>query len=107
MEMLTIPDVAARMGIGVVGVRTMLKQHRLLAVQRDQTEMLLADQLDGDQPVKHLFGVLMLLKDAGYSDDEALAWLTTEDASLPGSPIAALRADRSREIKRRAQALAF
>ena len=107
MEMLTVPDVAAQMGIGVIGVRTLIKERRLLAVQRNNAEMVLADQLDGDQPVKHLFGVLMLLKDAGYNDDETLAWLTTDDPSLPGTPLEALRADRSREIKRRAQALAF
>lgn len=107
MEMLTVPEVATRMGIGVVGVRTLLKEGRLLGIRQDNVLVLPAEQLDGSQPVKHLYGVLTLLTDAGYSDDEALAWLTTQDDSLPGTPLQALQQDRSREVKRRAQALAF
>ena len=62
-------------------------------------------QLDGDVLVKHLVPVLTLLRDAGYSDDEALRWLTTEDQTLPGTPLQALHENRATEIKRRAQAL--
>ena len=36
-----------------------------------------------------------------------LRWLFESDESLPGTPIEALRGDRGKEIKRRAQALAF
>jgi hypothetical protein len=51
--------------------------------------------------------VLTLLRDARYSDEEAVRWLHTPDDTLPGSPVEALRNDRSREVKRRAQALGF
>ena len=64
-------------------------------------------QLDQDQPVKHLVPVLRLLRDAKYTDEEALAWLTTEDPSLPGTPLDALHENRATEVKRRAQALGF
>ena len=47
------------------------------------------------------------LLDAGFSDEEALRWLFTEDESLPGRPIDALRDGRRTEIRRRAQALAW
>jgi hypothetical protein len=47
------------------------------------------------------------LADVGYSDEEALVWLFTVDATLPGSPVEALRANRGREVRRRAQASAF
>ena len=50
---------------------------------------------------------LVLLADAGFSDEEALRWLFTEDESLPGRPIDALRDGRKTEIRRRAQALAW
>ena len=66
-----------------------------------------AEALDGDLPVKHLSGVLTLLHDAGYSHDQALAWLTTVDETLPGTPLQALQENRATEVKRRAQALAF
>jgi len=57
--------------------------------------------------LKGLPGVLTLLADARYSDDEALGWLFTVDDSLPGTPVQALRENRGTEIKRRAQALGF
>jgi hypothetical protein len=56
---------------------------------------------------KHLPGVLTLLHDAGYNDEEALRWLYTADESLPGTPVQALAGDRATEVKRRAQALGF
>jgi len=56
--------------------------------------------------LKHLPGVLTLLGDARYSDDEAIRWLYTDD-QLPGSPVQALRENRGTEVKRRAQALGF
>jgi len=52
-------------------------------------------------------GVLTLLHDAGYNDEEALRWLYTEDDSLPGTPAVALSGVGATEVKRRAQALGF
>ncbi|CAJ63717.1 Putative transcriptional regulatory protein (partial) [Frankia alni ACN14a] len=57
--------------------------------------------------VKGLPGLLTLLADAGFTDDEALDWLFREDPSLPGTPMQALVENRGKEVKRRAQALAF
>jgi hypothetical protein len=57
--------------------------------------------------VKGLSGTIMLLRDGGYGDPEILRWLFADDSSLPGSPIAVLRSGRHREVKRRAQAMAF
>jgi hypothetical protein len=54
-----------------------------------------------------LGGVLTLLHDAGYTPEEAYAWLTTPDDTLPGTPLQALHENRATEVKRRAQALAF
>jgi hypothetical protein len=108
MQMLSLSDIAERMGIGPTGVRSLVKDGGLLAVRREGEGLVVpADCLDGDAPVKHLRGVLTLLRDAGYSDEEALRWLTTADDSLPGTPLKALHENRATEIKRRAQALAF
>ena len=65
------------------------------------------DFLDGVVVVKGLAGTITVLRDGGYADDEILRWLFADDDSLPGTPIAALRSNRGREIKRRAQAMAF
>ncbi len=107
MEMLTVPQLAERLGTDEVHVRTMIKDGLLLAVRRDNVPMIAARELDGTEPVKHLPAVLRLLRDGSYSDDEAFAWLTTEDDSLPGSPLDALQENRATEVKRRAQALGF
>ena len=86
----------------------MVKAGQLLTVlDGEGNRVVPAEQLDGDALVKHLVPVLTLLRDAGYSDDEALRWLTTEDETLPGTPLQALHQNRATEIKRRAQALGF
>ena len=106
--MLSLTDVADRLGVGPTGVRDLLKAGQLLSVVDESGEQVVpADQLDGSVLVKHLVPVLTLLRDAGYDDDEALRWLTTEDPTLPGTPLQALHANRATEIKRRAQALGF
>ena len=107
MEMLTVPELAERLGTDVVHARTLLKEGGLLAVKRDGVLVVPERQLDGAEPVKHLGAVLRLLRDAKYSEEEALAWISTEDESLPGSPLDALHENRATEVKRRAQALGF
>ena len=110
MELLPLPDVAERTGRDVMAVRQLIKDGRVLGVRRagDDILCILAEQLDDEgQPVKHLPAVITLLRDARYSDEEALRWLTTADDSLPGTPLQALRENRGTEIKRRAQAEGF
>ena len=103
-----MPDAAERMGLDVRAVRDLVRNGQLLAVRREDGVLVLpADQIDGSGPVKHLPGVLTLLRDARYSDEEALRWLMTEDDSLPGTPLQALQENRATEVKRRAQALGF
>ena len=52
-------------------------------------------------------GVIALLADGGWRDDEILDYLFTEDESLPGRPVDALHGHLAREVMRRAQALAI
>ena len=106
-DMLSLTETAARMGIGMTGVKQLVKEHKLLAIRTEDGIAVPADALDGDVPVKHLSGVLTLLHDAGYSPEEAYAWLSTPDDTLPGTPLQALHENRATEVKRRAQALAF
>ncbi len=105
--MLTYSEVAERMGISTNAVKTLISEHKLLAIRTDEGIVVPEEALDGALPVKHLFGVLTLLHDAGYSPEEAYGWLTTADDSLPGTPFQALHENRATEVKRRAQALAF
>ncbi len=109
IPMLPLPDVARRLGQPRTRVHQMLRDGQLLAVRRDGVLVVPADFLADGEPavVKHLLGTLTVLRDAGFSEGEMLAWLFTADDTLPGTPIGALRADRGREVKRRAQALGF
>ena len=103
LAMLTVPDLAERLGTDVVHARSTIKDGTLLAVRRDGVLVVPERQLDGPAPVKHLVPVLRLLRDAKYSDEEALRWLATPDDSLPGSPFDALHENRATEVKRRAE----
>ena len=107
VEWLTVPDVAERLDIPVTRVHQLLREGGLAAARVDGVLRVPASFLTGDTVVKHLAGVLTVLHDGGYSDEEAIQWLHTQDETLPGTPVEALRGDRSREVKRRAQALAF
>ena len=104
---LTYDQVAEQMGISTNGVKQLVTELKLLAVKREQGWVVPAQALDGELPVKHLYGVLHLLHDAGYGAEEMHTWLTTPDDSLPGTPFDALQENRATEVKRRAQALAF
>jgi len=89
-------------------VRQLLRDRKLLAVKRpDGTLSVPAAFLDGGHIVKGLHGTLTLLCDCGFDETEALRWLFTDDATLPGTPIKAIAEHRRTEVNRRAQALAF
>jgi excisionase family DNA binding protein len=104
---LTVPDVAERLGVPLTKVHQMIKDGTMLAVRRDGVLRVPAELVSTPTARKHLPGVLTLLHDAGYNDEEALRWLYEPDDSLPGTPAVALGGAQATEIKRRAQALAF
>jgi hypothetical protein len=95
------------MGVPVTRVRQMVREGKLLATRQDGVLRIPAEFIQGSEPLKGLAGLLTVLSDAGYSDDEALRWLFAEDPTLPGTPVRALAENRGREVKRRAQALGF
>lgn len=110
-ETLTVPDVAERLGVQVTRVFDDLNQHRLIAVEQDGVRRIPARFLGGDarhgEINRFVPGVIALLADGGWRDDEILDYLFTEDESLPGRPVDALHGHLAREVMRRAQALAI
>ena len=104
---LDLPEIAERFGIEVTRVRQQIRERLMLAVRRGGVLYVPAKFIEDDHIIKGLPGVLTLLADAGFSDDEALIWLFTADDSLPGAPVDALVENRGTEVKRRAQALGF
>ena len=102
-----LPDIAEMLDVKITRVHQMVKERSLIAVRRDGVLRVPAEFLANPTVRKHLPGVLNLLLDAGYNDEEALRWLYTPDPTLPGTPAHALCGDLATEVKRRAQALGF
>lgn len=108
-EWLTVPDLADELGVDAAQVRRMIEVRELVGVKRTERNILqvpAAFITDGGV-VKNLKGTLTVLSDSGLTDAESIRWLFTEDETLPGSPIDALRRGAKTEIRRRAQALAL
>lgn len=106
---LTLPELAAQTDTPLAKVRQLLREGKLVAVRRGQPPVLVvpAEFVADGRLVKGLGGALTVLRDAGFSDEEALRWLFTDDAVIPGRPVDAMAAGRDTAVKRRAQVLAF
>jgi hypothetical protein len=106
-EWVVLPDIAEQLDIPITRVHQLIRDGALIAVRRDGILRVPVELIATPHVRKHLPGVLTLLHDAGYNDEEALRWLYTADDSLPGTPATALSGPRATEVKRRAQALGF
>jgi hypothetical protein len=102
-----VPDVAQALSIPVTRVHQLVRDGQLLSLRRGGVTVIPADFIHEGAVVKGLGGTITVLRDGGYPDADILRWLFADDESLPGTPIAALRAGRHKEVKRRAQAMAF
>lgn len=107
MDLLTLQEVAQRLGIRVNRVRQLIRDRALATVEKDGEPHIPAEFFNDEGILTHLAGVLTVLRDGGYTDPEAVMWLFTEDDTLPGKPIDALHEKRHHEVNRRAQAMAF
>ena len=107
METLTPAEVAEVLGVSPNRVRQLLRDGKLMAVPGSGNSRIPADFLQDGAVLKHLPGLLTLLEDGGFTEEQAFDWLFREDETLPGTPVQALRDDRHTEVTRRAQALAF
>ena len=108
-DWVTIPDIAEALDLKVTRVHNLISDGTLVALREPDTNVrkVPALFLNGDHVLESLKGTLVVLKDAGFSDEEAITWLYTADDSLPGRPIDALINGQKTEIRRRAQDLAW
>jgi hypothetical protein len=104
---LPVAEVAQQLSLPVSRIHQLVRDGQLLSVRRGGEVVVPADFLDGSAVVKGLSGTITVLRDGGYSDTHILRWLFADEDTLPGTPIESLRAGRHREVKRRAQAMAF
>ncbi|KXB53043.1 hypothetical protein HMPREF3227_01683 [Corynebacterium sp. CMW7794] len=108
-KLLTMPEVADKLGIAVTRVHDLLHAHKLLAYRDAEGKRWVPEAFfnEKDAVSKYVSGCITVLADGGYTDDEILVHLFTEDESLPGRPIDGLHGHLAREVIRRAQASAF
>lgn len=104
---LTIPDLVELLGVTQSQVRRLIEDRALLASRVDGVLKVPASFVVDNAPLGELRGTIVVLGDAGFSDEEAMHWLLSEEDSLGVSPIDALRAGRKAEVRRVAQALGF
>ena len=115
-----LPAVASILGIPVTKVHQHLRQKHLIGVRRKG--VLVVPKIffdDKGHVVKSLSGLLVVLHDGGYSENDIVRWLFTPDPSLTLSrdgtgevvenarPVDALHSHQAREVVRRAQAMAY
>ena len=108
-EWLTWSQASELLHVSVSKVRQLIREHQLAAVvpYPGAGQQVPAALIEDGLVVKGVPGVLTVLHDGGYDDAQAITWLFTDDPTLPGRPVDALRENRGAEVKRRAQAMAF
>jgi excisionase family DNA binding protein len=108
-DVATLPaaEVARLLSVPVSRINQLVRDGQLLSIRRGGEVLVPADFLDGSAVIKGLPGTITVLRDGGYSDTDILRWLFADEDTLPDTPIASLKAGRHREVKRRAQAMAF
>ena len=106
IEWLTLPDLVKILDETLGRVHRLLDEQHLVGSRRNGPLAVPALFLQEDRPLPALRGTIIVLKDAGFSDDEVIDWLLAEEESIGRSPIAALRDGHKSEVRRVARALA-
>jgi hypothetical protein len=104
---LTIPELVELLGVPQGKVRRLLEERILLGTRVDGVVKVPSEFIVDGEPLGDLRGTLVVLADAGFSDDESIHWLLNDEDSLGTTPVAALEAGRKAEVRRVAQALGF
>lgn len=103
---LTIPDLVEVLGETPGRVRRLLDERHLVGSRRNGAFAVPAVFIVDGRPLSSLRGTVIALQDAGFSDDEVIDWLLSEEDSLGRTPIAALLDGHKSEVRRVARALA-
>lgn len=102
---LTVPELVELTGDSVSRIRRAIAERKLPARRIEGVLKVPASFLMDAAPLPELYGTAVLLADRGFSDDEIVDWLLTDEPSIGSSPIEALRAGRKALVRRVAQAL--
>ncbi|WP_427869097.1 Rv2175c family DNA-binding protein [Leucobacter luti] len=104
---LTIPELVDLFDVSPGKVHRLIEDQYLAALRIDGVVKVPAEFVVEDHPLPPLRGTLLVLRDAGFSNDEAVAWLLAANEELGERPVDSLRAGRKSAVRRATQALAF
>lgn len=113
IEWSSIPEVAEALGVRDRDVRGMISDRSVVSVRLGgrapviPSAFVVEDPEGGAMLVPGLRGSVIQLTDAGYTDDEIVAWLFRDNDELGSTPIQALLDLRTHAVRRAAQVLAF
>lgn len=105
-EWLTMPDLVEVLDEALGRVRRLIDEHYLVGSRRSGVFAVPSVFIVDGQPLSSLRGTIIVLQDAGFSDDEVIDWLLAPEEELGRSPIDALLAGHKSAVRRVARTLA-
>lgn len=105
-EWLTTPDLVEALDEPLGRVRRLIAEQYLIGSTRNGAFAVPSIFIVEGAPLASLRGTIIVLKDAGLTDDEVIDWLLSEQEELGRTPIAALLAGHKSPVRRVARTLA-
>ncbi|GAA1523901.1 hypothetical protein HD600_000102 [Microbacterium ginsengiterrae] len=106
LEWLTTPDLVEVLGEPLGRVRRLIAEQYLVGSTRNGAFAVPSVFIVDGHPLASLRGTIIVLADAGFTDDEIIDWLLTEEEELGRTPIAALLDGHKSSVRRVARTLA-
>lgn len=105
-DWLTMPDLVEVLDEPLGRVRRLIDDHHLIGSRRSGVFAVPSVFIVDGRPLASLRGTVIVLLDAGFSDDEVIDWLLAAEETMGRSPIAALLDGHKSEVRRIARTLA-
>ncbi|MBP2379227.1 hypothetical protein JOF42_002722 [Microbacterium phyllosphaerae] len=105
-EWLAMPDLVDVLDESLGRVRRLIDEHYLIGSRRSGVFAVPSVFIVDGHPLSSLRGTIIVLQDAGFTDDEVIDWLLAADEELGRSPIDALLAGHKSAVRRVARTLA-
>ena len=107
VQYLTVPDLVERFSSTPSKIRGLLRDQYIAGIRIDGVLSIPAEFVRENETLEGLRGSLIQLADAGLTNDQAIAWLLSDNDELGCRPIDSLIAGHKAQVRRAAQSLAF
>lgn len=103
----TVPDLVELFDEPVSRIHRLIEDHHLAGIKIDGVFKIPTEFVRDGAVLSAMRGTMLTLLDAGFSNDEAVRWLLTENDELGERPIDTMRAGHKAAVRRAVQGLAF